>query len=137
MALRVVSGDGQRHPVRATLRRGEFPARGRPARRGGGVQGAADLRAGNSTKDHVAAVDARLDAILTQHTTVGARQNQLERAADTNLGTRTTLETRRAAIEDADIAELAIDLQLKQVAYQATLSIGASLLQPSLLDYIR
>ena len=98
---------------------------------------AADLRAGNSTKDHVAAVDARLDAILTQHTTVGARQNQLERAADTNLGTRTTLETRRAAIEDADIAELAIDLQLKQVAYQATLSIGASLLQPSLLDYIR
>jgi flagellar hook-associated protein 3 FlgL len=98
---------------------------------------AADLRAGNGTADHVAAVDERLDAILTQHTTVGARQNQLERAADTNLGTRTTLETRRATIEDADIAELAIDLQLKQVAYQATLSIGASLLQPSLLDYLR
>ena len=98
---------------------------------------AADLRAGNGTGGHLAAVDARLDAVLTQHTTVGARQNQLERAADTNLGNRTSLETRRGAIEDVDLAELAIDLQLKQVAYQATLSIGATLLQPSLLDYLR
>jgi flagellar hook-associated protein 3 FlgL len=98
---------------------------------------AADLRAGTGTGGHLAAVDARLDAVLTQHTTVGARQNQLERAADTNLGTRTSLESRRAGLEDADIAELAIDLQLKQVAYQATLSIGANLLQPSLMDYIR
>nr|WP_265589952.1 flagellin [Cellulosimicrobium aquatile] len=98
---------------------------------------AADLRAGNGSGSHLAAVDARLDAVLTQHTTVGARQNQLERAADTNLGNRTSLETRRGAIEDVDLAELAIDLQLKQVAYQATLSIGATLLQPSLLDYLR
>ncbi|WP_253182002.1 flagellar hook-associated protein FlgL [Cellulosimicrobium cellulans] len=98
---------------------------------------AADLRADTSTRGHLAAVDARLDAVLTQHTTVGARQNQLERAADTNLGMRTSLESRRSGLEDADIAELAIDLQLKQVAYQATLSIGASLLQPSLMDYLR
>ncbi|MFC8923841.1 flagellar hook-associated protein FlgL [Cellulosimicrobium sp. NPDC057127] len=98
---------------------------------------AADLRAGTGSGGHLAAVDARLDAVLTQHTTVGARQKQLERAADTNLGSQVGLESHRASLEDADIAELAIDLQLKQVAYQATLSIGASLLQPSLLDYIR
>ncbi|MFC7879939.1 flagellar hook-associated protein FlgL [Isoptericola sp. NPDC057391] len=98
---------------------------------------AADLRAGTWSGDHVAAVDARLDAVLAQHTTVGARQNTLERAADTNLGVRTGLESRRAAIEDVDIAELAIDLQLKQVAYQATLNIGASVLQPTLMDYLR
>jgi flagellar hook-associated protein 3 FlgL len=98
---------------------------------------AADLRAGNGSGDGLAAVDERLDAVLAQHTTVGARQNQLERAADTSLGVRTNLESRRSAIEDVDLAELAIDLQLKQVAYQATLSIGASLLQPTLLDYIR
>ncbi|MCA5895146.1 flagellar hook-associated protein 3 [Isoptericola sp. NEAU-Y5] len=98
---------------------------------------AADLRAGNGSGGHLAAVDERLDAVLAQHTTVGARQSQLERAADTNLGVRTDLEARRSTIEDVDLAELAIDLQLKQVAYQATLSIGASILQPTLMDYIR
>lgn len=98
---------------------------------------AADLRANTSTSAHIDTMDKRMEAVLTQHTTVGARQNQLERATDTNLGTQTTLEVRRATIEDADIAEIAIDLQLKQVAYQATLGIGAQILQPSLMDYLR
>ncbi len=75
--------------------------------------------------------------MLTQHDGRCPAEPARKRAADTNLGNRTSLETRRGAIEDADLAELAIDLQLKQVAYQATLSIGATLLQPSLLDYLR
>jgi flagellar hook-associated protein 3 FlgL len=96
-----------------------------------------DLRAGTNTGSHLGAVDARMSAVLTQHTAVGARQNQLERATDTNADARLGLETQRAGIEDADLAEIAIDLQLKQVAYQATLSIGSNILQPTLLDYLR
>ena len=97
----------------------------------------ADLRAGTNVRSHLGAVDSRLSAVLTQHTTVGARQNQLERATDTNADSQLALKTQRAGIEDADIAEIAIDLQLKQVAYQATLSIGSNLLQPTLMDYLR
>jgi len=97
----------------------------------------ADLRGGTNVRSHLGAVDSRLSAVLTQHTTVGARQNQLERATDTNANSQLALKTQRAGIEDADIAEIAIDLQLKQVAYQATLSIGSNLLQPTLMDYLR
>jgi flagellar hook-associated protein 3 FlgL len=96
-----------------------------------------ELRAGTNVSAHLGTVDARLSAVLTQHTTVGARQNQLERATASNADARLGLETQRAGIEDADLAEIAIDLQLKQVAYQATLSIGSNILQPSLLDYLR
>jgi flagellar hook-associated protein 3 FlgL len=96
-----------------------------------------ELRAGTNVGAHLGTVDARLSAVLTQHTTVGARQNQLERATASNADARLGLETQRAGIEDADLAEIAIDLQLKQVAYQATLSIGSNILQPSLLDYLR
>ncbi|RXR23682.1 flagellar hook-associated protein 3 [Oerskovia turbata] len=97
----------------------------------------ADLRAGTNVSSHLGAVDARLSSVLTQHTAVGARQNQLERATDTNADSQLALTTQRAGIEDADLAEIAIDLQLKQVAYQATLSIGSNLLQPTLMDYLR
>jgi flagellar hook-associated protein 3 FlgL len=97
----------------------------------------ADLRAGTNVRPHLGAVDERLSAVLTQHTVVGARQNQLERATDTNADARLALETQRAGIEDSDLAEIAIDLQLKQVAYQATLSIGSNILQPTLMDYLR
>ncbi|MFF3064679.1 flagellar hook-associated protein FlgL [Oerskovia sp. NPDC057915] len=96
-----------------------------------------DLRAGTNVRSHLGAVDSRLSAVLTQHTGVGARQNQLERATDTNADSQLALKTQRAGLEDADIAEIAIDLQLKQVAYQATLSIGSNLLQPTLMDYLR
>jgi len=97
----------------------------------------ADLRTGTNVGNHLAAVDSRLSAVLTQHTVAGARQSQLERATDTNSGNQVSLEARRAGIEDVDIAEIAIDLQLKQVAYQATLSIGANILQPTLMDFLR
>lgn len=96
-----------------------------------------ELRANKGVGDHLAAVDSRMSAVLTQHSAVGARHNQLERATDTNAGSQVALEIRRASIEDVDLAEVAIDLQLKVVAYQATLSIGANILQPTLMDFLR
>jgi flagellar hook-associated protein 3 FlgL len=42
-----------------------------------------------------------------------------------------------SSIEDADIASLIVQYQEDQVAYEAALSIGASLIQTSLLDFLR
>lgn len=39
-------------------------------------------------------------------------------------------------VEDTDMVQAAMDLQLNQTAYQATLSVAAMIMQPSLLDYL-
>jgi flagellar hook-associated protein 3 FlgL len=46
------------------------------------------------------------------------------------------LETQRSGIEDVDMAEVLMDLQLQQVAYQAALNVTAKVLQPSLMDFL-
>ena len=39
--------------------------------------------------------------------------------------------------EDADIAKTLIELNSQQTAYQASLKVGANILQTSLLDFLR
>src|SRR5690606_21777490 len=98
---------------------------------------AADLRSNTNTGAVVARIDDRLSKVLSTQTTVGTRMNRLERAAESAAENQVGFSERLMAIEDVNLAELSIDLQLKQVAYQASLNIGASVLQTSLLDYLR
>ena len=42
-----------------------------------------------------------------------------------------------SSIEDADIAQVMMNLQAQQVAYQAALSATARAIQPSLADFLR
>jgi len=40
-------------------------------------------------------------------------------------------------VEDIDLPKTISDMQLQQVAYQAALSAGAKVVQPSLVDFLR
>lgn len=97
----------------------------------------ADLKANTNTSASVAQIDAAIDKVLSAQTTVGARMNRLERAAETVSANQIGFAERLSAIEDVDLAELSIDLQLTQMSYQASLQIGAAVLSTSLLDFIR
>jgi flagellar hook-associated protein 3 FlgL len=84
---------------------------------------------------------AQLDTIRTQMQSalsdVGARYNRLEamkvRAEDANLNLRKGL----SEVEDIDLSKTITDLQLQEVAYKASLSATARVLQPSLTDFLR
>jgi flagellar hook-associated protein 3 FlgL len=82
-------------------------------------------------------LDSRMEKFLEVRSDVGARSNRLElagnRVADINLN----LKALQSKTEDADMAELITNLKMNENVYQASLSTGAKLIQPSLMDFLR
>ncbi len=82
-----------------------------------------------------------LDAVRRQMTSaladVGTRYNRVEIANDALAST--TLSTRAALseVENVDMASAIVDLQMQEVAYQASLGATARVIQPSLVDFLR
>ena len=81
-------------------------------------------------------LDERMAVMVGQHTEIGARQVQMERAQSTLLEKAGTLDAQRSSIEDADLGQVIIDLKLQEVTYQADLAVTARVLQPTLMDFL-
>jgi flagellar hook-associated protein 3 FlgL len=83
------------------------------------------------------ALDARMDKILQAWAVVGARYNRMElmnnRLQDDKLNVTTLL----SKTEDADLAEVIINLKTEENIYRSSLAAGARIIQPSLLDFLR
>ena len=99
-----------------------------------------DLRSGDATAlrgDDVTKLDANIDKLLEVRSRNGARTNRLEMAVarlDQLAGTTTQ---QLSTVEDADIAQTYIDFNTQQAAYQAALKAGATIVQASLMDFLR
>jgi len=68
---------------------------------------------------------------------VGARTNRLQHNADTLQSNDADTKTMLSYSQDADMAAAATEFALMQTAYQATIKSSASIIQPTLLDFIR
>ena len=92
----------------------------------------ADLRGTDMTR-----LETSFDQLLEVRAANGAKTNRLEAA----LGRLGQLEEsvigQLSQTEDADIAETLIDLSSQTAAYQAALRAGASIVQSSLMDFLR
>jgi len=100
---------------------------------------AAHLRADDTAAlgADIARLDAKTDEVLGVRALNGARSNRLE-AALGRLGEveEATLK-QLSETEDVDIAKAMIEFSSQQAAYQAALRAGASIIQPSLMDFLR
>ena len=99
-----------------------------------------DLRSGNATDlrgPDMDRLDNSFDLLLEVRAANGAKTNRLEAA----LGRLGQLEEsvlgQLSKTEDADIAETLIELNSQTAAYQAALRSGASIVQSSLMDFLR
>ncbi|TML96656.1 MAG: flagellar hook-associated protein 3 [Actinobacteria bacterium] len=85
----------------------------------------------------LADLSANLDTLSQARATVGAVMSRLDsaknRLADVELTTTKLL----SETEDTDLAKAVLDLTNQQNVYQAALRSGASIIQPSLLDFLR
>ncbi|WP_167138793.1 flagellar hook-associated protein FlgL [Diaminobutyricimonas sp. TR449] len=97
----------------------------------------ADLGAGNNVGGHLNTIDTHMTAIRNQQAIVGTRHAQILRAEEAHMENTVSLEGQRAAVEDIDLAEVILDLQLQEVAYQSALAVTARVLQPTLMDFLR
>ncbi|NUU18951.1 flagellar hook-associated protein FlgL [Cellulomonas humilata] len=98
---------------------------------------AATLRSGGDPTAHLAAIDSRMEAMLTEVSSVGARHAQIITATSALQDQELTVKTQLSAIEDIDLAEVILELQMQEVAYQGALGAASKVLQPSLLDFLR
>ncbi|RNM13140.1 flagellar hook-associated protein FlgL [Nocardioides pocheonensis] len=112
--------------------------------------------AGNSVFDHLTALSAALrsgnqaaisagisalegdrDQITTTQADVGSRQNRIQSAIQSASDDELRLKNSLSSVENADLPKTIVDLQMQQVAYQASLGATARVMQPSLLDFLR
>lgn len=82
-------------------------------------------------------IDQHLDNVIRVRSKVGAIYNRLEASQARNETENINLKSLLSKREDIDIAEKYMEYSVMSTVYQASLSTGAKVLQPSLLDYLR
>ncbi|MGI5922254.1 MAG: flagellar hook-associated protein FlgL [Syntrophomonadaceae bacterium] len=81
-------------------------------------------------------IDAKVNDLLFARSTIGAKINRLELQKSRLESTQTEFTALLAQNEDADMAEVIINLKMQENVYRAALSAGAKIIQPSLVDFI-
>jgi flagellar hook-associated protein 3 FlgL len=82
-------------------------------------------------------LDTNLDNLLEVRAANGARTNRLEAAMTRLAEVEESTVRQLSSVEDADIAKTLIELNSQTAAYQAALRAGASIVQSSLMDFLR
>lgn len=95
----------------------------------------------NSTAEDLVAFESKLTTVrdnnLALISDIGGRSSRLELLENRTEDELLNLETMRSNIEDVDMAEAIMNLSFASYVYEASLQIGAQILQPSLVDYLR
>ncbi|TKJ21485.1 flagellar hook-associated protein FlgL [Blastococcus sp. CCUG 61487] len=91
---------------------------------------------GNLDTD-LAALDAAFKTMQSAVADVGARGSRLEQAEQVNLDRELVLRTQLDAVEGIDLPKTIMDVQMKQMGYEAALAATAKAISPTLLDYLR
>jgi len=81
--------------------------------------------------------DDNLDQVLAARSQLGVTATRIELATDRVKDVQLATTSELADVEETDIAQALIRLSSQKTAYQAALSSGASVIQPSLLDFLR
>ena len=81
-------------------------------------------------------LDRVQDILLAGRAEVGSRISNLELSANRLDFERTELERFRSENRDADLAEAAINFQIRQTVLEASLAVAARVMQTSLLNFL-
>lgn len=98
---------------------------------------AAGLRAGTDVGGYLTDLDKHLDTMIGGLSSVGTRYNQVSAAQASLSSGVLELKSQLSSIEDIDLAQVIVELQMQEVAYQGALGATARVLQPTLMDFLR
>jgi len=82
-------------------------------------------------------IDTDSDNVITLRTGLGARTNRMTALQEQLDYTSGNLQDNLSSIQDADMAKTITDFTNSQNVYKAALSVGAKIIQPSLVDFMR
>lgn len=91
----------------------------------------------SGSDDMLSKLDDRLDVMNAERAELGARYNRLELIED-RVGKQEVVATRILSDnEDADMERVIMDLKTQESVHRAALSVGARIIQPTLMDFLR
>ncbi|MEH7356204.1 flagellar hook-associated protein FlgL [Neobacillus drentensis] len=97
-----------------------------------------DFKSSNKiTTDHLGKLDNQMDNILKERSELGARINRMELSMSRIDGIEISTTSLLSKEEDVDIAKVIIDLKAQENVQRAALSVGARIIQTSLVDFLR
>lgn len=82
-------------------------------------------------------IDSLINNVISERAVVGAKSNRIEQAKDRAESFNTSINTLISILEDTDYAEASALYKTQQAVYEASLSVGANIIQPSLLDFLK
>ncbi len=85
----------------------------------------------------LALLDSAIGNILQTHTEVGAKQNRLEEQEKNLAWDKVYFQELYAQYEAIDFPEVITDLRWLETVHQYALNVGARIIQPRLLDFLR
>lgn len=105
---------------------------------GGSIDQTIDaLENGGDVSGTLEGLDATINTFLGMQAQVGARQNRIELMTDRLKQQEVFATEILSKNEDVDIEKAIMDLTTQESIHSAALSIGAKIMQPSLLDFLR
>jgi len=93
--------------------------------------------AGQDYSKYLTGISDRMNEILTTRADIGARQNRVE-LMDNRLQSQEVIATKQMSEnEDIDYEKVITQMITQESVHRAALSVGARIIQPSLVDFIR
>ena len=88
----------------------------------------------NDTKGKI---DTLFDHVVNERTSLGVRLSTAEKIKELNDDDILNIQDVLSKTQDTDVVEKFIELKSAEMIYQASIQVGAKLIQPTILDYIR
>ncbi|PIC79857.1 flagellar hook-associated protein FlgL [Sporosarcina sp. P18a] len=95
------------------------------------------IATGNGFSGLITSIDSKLDTVLSKRADIGARSNRAELMHNRLEMQEGAAKKQRSQNEDVDYEKTITDLITSESIHRATLSVGARIMQPSLMDFLR
>ncbi len=82
-------------------------------------------------------LENKLDGVVKERAIIGAKVNRLDLQENRLESTSINYEELLSKNQDADMAEVIMELKMQENVYRASLSAGARIIMPSLVDFLR
>ncbi|AKL93771.1 flagellar hook-associated protein 3 FlgL [Clostridium aceticum] len=82
-------------------------------------------------------LDKYIDSLLTTRAEIGAKVNRMDLVQNRTEDNIINFRKLQSQLEDADMGEVIMELMNEENVYRASLSVGARIIQPTLLDFLR
>jgi flagellar hook-associated protein 3 FlgL len=82
-------------------------------------------------------LNTQTTGVQDQLAVVGSQYSRVQTVQNQNSSDGLTMKQNLSSIEDADVAQVTVELQAQQVAYESALMATAKAITPSLTDFLK